>query len=69
MSSTTPTLATALTDILNAVVNVIDQIAQTISANASAIATVLIVGGLVYGAVQLFRKFSPAVSGFFRSLF
>jgi len=41
MSSPAPSISQALTDTINAIVTIIDQIAQTIAANASAIATVL----------------------------
>jgi phage-related minor tail protein len=67
--SSPPTLAQVLTDILNAITTVIDNIATTIADNASAVATVLVVGGLILGVMALWRRFGPAVTGFFRSLF
>ena len=69
MSSPAPSISQSLTDTINAIVTIIDQIAQTIAANASAIATVLIVGGLALGVYALYRRIAPAVTGFFRGLF
>lgn len=69
MSSPAPSLATALTDILNSIVNIIDNVATTISANAAVIGEVLIVGALVFAVATVGRRVFGQLTGFFRGLF
>ena len=66
MSTTAPSLSTALTDILNAVVTIIDETAQTISANASVIGTVVVVGAVLALVVKFGGQAFRGISGFFR---
>ncbi len=62
-------LTTALTDTLDAITTIIDQIAQTISANAGVIATVLIVGAVAYGVYKVGQRVLGGVGGWFRNFF
>ena len=71
--STTPSptvdLGTALTDTLDAIIKIIDNIAQTISANASTIATVLVVGAVAYGVYKVGQRVLGNVGNWFRNFF
>jgi hypothetical protein len=67
--SETPSLSDAITAVINAIVTIIQEVANTVSANASVIATVLVIGGLGLALFGLFRRIAPSVTGFFRGLF
>jgi hypothetical protein len=67
--SETPSLSDAITAVINAIVTIIKEVADTVSANAGVIATVLVIGGLGLAVFGLFRRLAPSVTGFFRGLF
>lgn len=63
------TLSQALQSILTAIVNIVKGIADTVSANAGIIATVLVIGGLIGMATYAIYRYVPFVRGLFERFF
>jgi len=64
-----PTLADVMTNVLNAVVNVLYQITKMIADNASAIATILVVGAVAFLAYRYGSRIFRGITGWLRTLF
>jgi hypothetical protein len=67
--STPPSLADILSAVLNAVQTILYQIATTIASNATVIATVIVLGGLVYVVWRVGSRVIRPIMGWFRGLF
>jgi len=65
----TPTLADILNAILNAVQGILNSVVTAISQNANVIATVLVVGGLTYFAVKYGARIFRSLTEMFRGIF
>jgi len=68
-ASPQPTLADVMTNVLNAVVNVLYQITKMIADNASAIATILVVGAVAFLAYRYGSRIFRGITGWLRTLF
>jgi len=69
MSTPTYTLSEIMTNILNAIQDVIGNVAAAISENAAVIGTVIVLGGLAYALVRFGSRAFRSFAGWFRGLF
>ncbi|WP_174591890.1 hypothetical protein [Methanocella conradii] len=64
--SSAPTITTVVTDVFNSILTIVDQVAQTIAANAGVFAQVLIVGGIAYVVYRFGTGLVRRLAGLFR---
>jgi hypothetical protein len=68
MSATT-TLSDVLNNIMNTIVTILQNVISVIANNAGVIATLLVVGGLVFLTVRYGRRIFAGITEFLRGLF
>ncbi len=67
--SSTPSLSDVATGILNALASVLQAVVQFISQNASVIATVVFMGGLIYMLLRYGRSIFSGIFDWLRGIF
>jgi len=67
--SATPSLSDVLNSIMNTIVNVLQNVVGVISQNAATIATLLVIGGLVFLTVRYGRRIFSGITDLLRGLF
>jgi len=67
--SSAPTIATVITDVFNSILNIIDNVALTVSQNATAFAEVLILGGIAYVVYRIGTGIVRRLAGVFRGFY
>ena len=67
--SAAPTLGDVLSGILNTVVNILLSVVNVIAQNAGIIATLLVIGGLVFLTVRYGRRIFAGITELLRGLF
>jgi hypothetical protein len=67
--SAAPTLSDVLNSIMNTIVSVLQNVINVISQNAATIATLLVVGGLVFLTVRYGRRIFAGITELLRGLF
>jgi len=66
--STPPSLATILTEILNALQTIMYEVASAIADNASVIATAVVLGGIAFMVMRYGTRIFRGVTGWLRGL-
>jgi hypothetical protein len=61
-----PSWQDAINALINAAAAVVKAIGDTVAANASLIATVLVLGAVAIAAISVARRILPGISGFLR---
>jgi len=69
MSTPTYSLTDILTNMLNAIQDILGNIAKVVAENASVIATVVVLGGLTYFLATYGTRLFRGIFGWFRGLF
>jgi len=67
--SAEPTLGDVLNSIMNTIVQVLSNVVNVIAQNAGTIATILVIGGLVFVTVRYGKRIFAGISDFLKGLF